>query len=119
MSEETLLQLGNMDGAVSADVLAQVSAEYFEEFNRRYGSHVHILDRALHLDEATPHIHERHVFDAVNQYGELCPQQDKALEELGFELPKPNEKKESTITGRWFLMKSAENYLSASVRIMD
>lgn len=59
--EETLLQLGNMDGAVSADVLAQVSAEYFEEFNRRYGSHVHILDWALHLDEATPHIHERHV----------------------------------------------------------
>lgn len=55
--EETLLQLGNMDGAVSADVLAQVSAEYFEEFNRRYGSHVHILDWALHLDEATPHIH--------------------------------------------------------------
>ena len=91
--EEILLQLGNMDGAVSADVLAQVSAEYFEEFNRRYGSHVHILDWALHLDEATPHIHERHVFDAVNQYGELCPQQDKALEELGFELPKPNEKK--------------------------
>ena len=91
--EETLLQLGNMDGAVSADVLVQVSAEYFEEFNRRYGSHVHILDWALHLDEATPHIHERHVFDAVNQYGELCPQQDKALEELGFELPKPNEKK--------------------------
>ena len=91
--EETLLQLGNMDGAVSADVLAQVSAEYFEEFNRRYGSHVHILDWALHLDEATPHIHERHVFDAVNQYGELCPQQDRALEELGFELPKPNEKK--------------------------
>lgn len=91
--EETLLQLGNMDGAVSADVLAQVSAEYFEEFNRRYGSHVHILDWALRLDEATPHIHERHVFDAVNQYGELCPQQDRALEELGFELPKPNEKK--------------------------
>ena len=91
--EETLLQLGNIDGTVSADVLAQVSAEYFEEFNRRYGSNVYILDWALHLDEATPHIHERHVFDAVNQYGELCPQQDRALEELGFELPKPNEKK--------------------------
>lgn len=66
--EETLLQLGNIDGTVSADVLAQISAEYFEEFNKRYGSHVHILDWALHLDEATPHIHERHVFDALNQY---------------------------------------------------
>ena len=39
--EETLLQLGNIDGTVSADVLAQISAEYFEEFNKRYGSHVH------------------------------------------------------------------------------
>ena len=91
--EETLLQLGNIDGAVTPDVLAQISAEYFEEFNKRYGSHVHILDWALHLDETTPHIHERHVFDAVNQYGELCPQQEKALEELGFELPNPDKKK--------------------------
>ncbi len=91
--EETLLQLGNIDESVSASVLAKVSAEYFEEFNKRYGSHIHILDWALHLDESTPHIHERHVFDAVNQYGELCPQQDKALEELGFELPDPNKKK--------------------------
>ena len=91
--EETLLQLGNIDGTVSADVLAQISAEYFEEFHKRYGSHVHILDWALHLDETTPHIHERHVFDAVNQYGELCPQQEKALEELGFELPDPSKKK--------------------------
>ena len=41
----------------------------------------------MHLDETTPHIHERHVFDALNKYGEICPQQDKALEELGFELP--------------------------------
>lgn len=51
-----------------------------EEFNQRYGSHVHILDWALQLDESIPHIHERHVFDAVNQYGELCPQQEKACE---------------------------------------
>ena len=90
--EETLLQLGNIDGAVTPDVLARVSAEYFEEFNKRYGSHVHILDWALHLDETTPHIHERHVFDAVNQYGELCPQQEKALEELGIQLPDPGKK---------------------------
>ena len=44
--EETLLQLGNINGTVSAHVLAQISAEYFEEFNKRYGSHVHILDWA-------------------------------------------------------------------------
>ena len=42
------------------------------------GSHVHILNWALHLDESTPHIHERHVFDCENQYGEIAPQQEKA-----------------------------------------
>ena len=85
--EETILQLGNIDGTIPASTFAQISAEYFEEFEKRFGSHIHILDWALHLDESTPHIHERHVFDAENRYGEICPQQDKALEELGFELP--------------------------------
>ena len=59
----------------------------------KFGTHVHILDWALHLDEGTPHIHERHVFDCKNNYGELCPQQEKALEELGVPLPNPDKKK--------------------------
>ena len=41
------------------------------ELERRFGEHVHIIDWALHLDEATPHIHERHVFDYVSRYGEV------------------------------------------------
>lgn len=40
---------------------------------------VHVLDWAL-PDESTPHIHERHVFDCENKYGEVAPQQEKALE---------------------------------------
>ena len=91
--EESLLQLGNMEYSVSPDVLGKVVAEFFEEFEKRYGSHVHILDWALHLDEATPHVHVRQVYDAINQYGELCPMQDKALEELGFDLPDSSKKK--------------------------
>ena len=38
------------------------------------------------MDEATPHIHERHVFDATNRYGEIEPKQETALEELGLSL---------------------------------
>ena len=49
-----------------------------------------VLDWALHLDESTPHIHERHVFDGENKYGEVAPQQEKALEALGFDLPDPD-----------------------------
>ena len=72
--------------------LAEIAAEFFEEFDRRFGKHIHILDWALHLDEATPHIHERHVFDCENRYGEIAPQQEKALEALGFERPHPDQK---------------------------
>ena len=64
--------------------------EFIEEFKARFGDHVHVLDWALHLDESTPHIHERHVFDCENKHGEVAPQQEKALETLGFELPDPD-----------------------------
>ena len=90
--EETILQIGNMNDSVSLTELANIAFEYFDEFKKRYGDHVHILDWALHMDEATPHIHERHVFDYVNDYGELQLKQEKALEALGFELPFPEKK---------------------------
>jgi hypothetical protein len=82
-----------MEQSVSPAVLAEIAMEFFEEFERRFGDHIHILDWSLHLDEATPHIHERHVFDCENGYGEIQPQQEKALEALGFDLPYPNQKK--------------------------
>ena len=69
--EETLLQLGNIDGTVSADVLAQISAEYFEEFNKRYGSHVHILDWALHLDGGRLPVHVRCLIDEAANIGQI------------------------------------------------
>ncbi len=90
--EESIYQIGNVDDHVDPDLLFQVVTDFFNELERRFGTHVHILDWALHLDEATPHIQERHVFDCKNSYGEICPQQEKALEELGFELPDPSKK---------------------------
>lgn len=88
--EETIYQIGTLDNHVSPELLLQVVTEFISELSGRFGSHIHILDWALHLDESTPHIHERHVFDCENQYGELFPQQEKALEQLGFELPNPD-----------------------------
>ena len=85
--EETIYQLGTKDDHASGEVLLAVVTEFIEEFKARFGDHVHVLDWALHLDESTPHIHERHVFDCENKHGEVAPQQEKALEALGFELP--------------------------------
>ena len=87
--EETIYQLGTLDDHASGEVLLAVVTEFIEEFKARFGDHVHVLDWALHLDESTPYIHERHVFDCENKYGEVAPQQEKALEALGFELPNP------------------------------
>ncbi len=90
--EESLTQIGTREQSVSPEVLTNVAIEFFKEFHRRFGKYVHILDWSLHLDESTPHIHERHVFDCENHYGEIAPQQEKALELLGFELPDPEQK---------------------------
>ena len=91
--EESIYQIGTIEESVPGELLAEIAVEFFAEIEEKFGSHVHILDWALHLDEGTPHIHERHVFDCENRYGELCPQQEKALEELGVPLPDPEKKK--------------------------
>ena len=88
--EETIYQLGTLDEHASAEDLLNIVTEFIEEFKTKFGEHVHVLDWALHLDESTPHIHERHVFDCENKYGEVAPQQEKALEVLGFNLPDPD-----------------------------
>ena len=85
--EESIIQIGNMENQIDADVFFKIAVDFFDEFNQRFGEHVHILDWSLHVDESTPHIHERHVFDCENQYGEIAPQQEKALEALGIPLP--------------------------------
>ncbi len=90
--EETIFQIGTLENHVEPEVLLKIVVEFLAEMEERFGNHVHILDWALHLDEGTPHIHERHVFDCENQYGEIAPQQEKALEALGVDLPDPTQK---------------------------
>ena len=94
--EETILQIGNISGTVPAETLTEIVATFFSELTSRYGEHFHILDWALHLDETTPHIQERHVFDCEDKYGHRFPQQEKALEMMGIELPDPGKPKSAT-----------------------
>lgn len=91
--EETIYQIGNVDETVLPEELLIVANIFFGELEKRYGEYFHILDWALHVDEGTPHIHERHVFDCENKYGEICPQQEKALEKMGIPLPAPDKPK--------------------------
>lgn len=90
--KETIYQIGNIDSSIDYFDLYCICQEFFDFIERLFGKNVKIIDWALHVDEGTPHIHERHVFVWENQYGELCPKQEKALEEIGFELPDPSKK---------------------------
>ena len=90
--EESVYQLGTKDGYEDPALFVRVVTELFEEMEKRFGTNFKILDWALHMDEAMPHIHERHVFFADDGYGTLFPKQEKACEALGFSLPDPGKK---------------------------
>ena len=90
--EETIYQIGKEGDCPPPEVLLEIMQEFMGIFQERFGSHVHILDWALHLDETSPHIHARQVFDIENRYGEIEPKQERALEALGIPLPFPEKK---------------------------
>ena len=90
--EETIYQLGTIDGYEDPNLFVQVFIELMKEIEKRFGSNIKILDWALHMDEGTPHIHERHVFFADDGHGMNFPKQDKACEALGFDRPNPEKK---------------------------
>ncbi len=90
--EETIYQIGKEGDCSPPEMLLEIMQEFMTIFQERFGSHVHILDWALHLDETSPHIHARQVFDIENHYGEIEPKQEKALEALGIPLPFPGKK---------------------------
>ena len=91
--EEMILQVGNRD--VRADDQAFVDAlnDYInrlDEWNQAHGDHMTILSMALHMDETTPHVHIRRVWDYQDRDGLTRLGQNKALEQAGVELPDPS-----------------------------
>lgn len=47
--EETVYQIGTLDNHVPPELLIEIVTEFMEIVNERFGSHVHILNWALHL----------------------------------------------------------------------
>ena len=94
--EETIYQIGKEGDCPPPQVLTAVVLAFFATMEERFGANVHVLDWALHLDETSPHIHARQVFDIENRYGEREPKQEKALEALGIPRPDPAKKPSRT-----------------------
>ena len=111
--EESIYQIGTMEESVPPETLALIVSEFYEEFENRFGSHIHILDWALHLDEGTPHIHERHVFDCEIGMESCAPSRKRRWRNWVSLSLNRNSQKESTITGNRLLMQSVgQSYLT-------
>lgn len=90
--EEEILKIGKMkDVQVDPDIYNKCVDEYISFLMEKYGKHLHILDWSTHFDEpGGVHTHIRWVWDYTDEKdGLLKIGQDKALEQLGFDLPIP------------------------------
>ncbi len=94
--EDKILQIGDINKHASKEDLWACALEYKDRFEDIFGDHCKILDMALHMDEATPHVHVRRVWFVEDERGNEYISQTKALDEMGI-LP-PNPQKE---TGRY------------------
>lgn len=92
--QETILQIGKTGDTVDRDMLLRCMADYVKwinQWSKAHGDHIHLLDVTLHMDEETPHIHARKVYDYIDKNGNLHISQRKALEESGIERPNPQQ----------------------------
>lgn len=88
--EEVILQIGKMGDTIPADMMARIIQEQINWEQKQFPG-VRVLDVALHMDEqGAPHIHERRAWIYTDRDGNLAISQNKALEQMGVELPNPN-----------------------------
>lgn len=88
--EEVILQVGDVDSHIDADKLWEAARRLIATLEYKYPL-MRSLDYAMHLDEATPHLHWRRVWTYHDDAGHLAIGQEKALQELGVPLPHPDQ----------------------------
>lgn len=91
--EEMILQVGNRDVRADEQSFIESLNDYLnrlDEWNESHGGHMTILSMALHMDETTPHVHIRRVWDYQDRDGLTRLGQNRALEQAGVELPDPS-----------------------------
>lgn len=103
---ETILQIGKFGDDVPRELFIQCVNDFVSENNRRYPQ-APIIDVSIHCDEQknavnnldgdyVAHAHVRQVFYSYDKDGNKVPMQDKALEDMGFDLANPEKKKSRT-----------------------
>lgn len=89
---ETIFQVGKQGSEIAekkrTQVLVAAWQEVFCHLSQKYSNNLIPLDFALHRDETNDHIHFRFTLAARDKFGHLMPNQNAALEEMGFK-PEP------------------------------
>lgn len=89
--EEVILMIGKAGDTIPADMMARIIQEQINWEQQQFPG-VKVLDVALHMDEqGAPHIHERRAWIYTDRDGNLAISQNKSLEQMGVELPNPDE----------------------------
>lgn len=88
--EEVILQIGKLGDTIPADMMARIIQEQINWEQKQFPG-VKVLNVALHMDEqGAPHIHERRAWVYTDKDGNVAISQNKALEQMGIELPNPD-----------------------------
>ena len=89
--EESIFTVGNMNEQIPADTLISIF-DKFIEWHKATFPNCMLLDAAVHVDEANPHIHWRKIWTA-HEGKMLIINQNKALAEMGVDVPFPDKEK--------------------------
>lgn len=89
--EDRIMQIGDIYEHATGQELWECVLDYQKRFDEMYGDNCKILDMALHMDEATPHVQLRRVWIAHDKDGNEYVNQGDALAEMGISRPNPNE----------------------------
>lgn len=84
--KEMILQIGKVHDHVSVDMLNECFQD-FRNILESYPDNFHLLNWAVHADEATPHAHIRYIMDYKDKNGNSHISQRQALKEMGFDAP--------------------------------
>lgn len=90
--EESIYQIGDKDTHATHDQLLRCYQKFLSfqlNWSREHGDPFKVLNSALHMDEVSPHVHQRRVWQYHDPEGKLQVGQEKALKEAGIELPDP------------------------------
>ena len=88
---ENIFQIGNMDCYIDPADLWNCYVKFASWRKNTFKDNLILISSVMHVDEATPHIHERYVLYYTDDQGIKHTGMKKSLEQAGVDLPDPSQ----------------------------